>query len=74
MSRKIIDQALKQQDDLQAEYVGASFSKRKKSLLVAKTSHEDVVKAKFDVEDSSEEEDYSEREEQYYEDVVGCFT
>ncbi|XP_046859306.1 bystin-like isoform X2 [Xenia sp. Carnegie-2017] len=69
LSRKIIDQALKQQDDLQAEYVGASFSKRKKSLLVTKTSHEDVVKAKFDVDDSSEEEDFSEREEQYYEDV-----
>ena len=69
LSRKILDQALAQQDELEAEY-GTNFmgSKTKKSLSDVRTS----LGQKTDKDVSSEEEDFSDEHEDYYEDLVSC--
>ena len=73
MSRKILDQALEQQDELEAEYGGTTVKKDKKSLSKAKTSLGNTGrsgKVDSDTDSDSDEDQFSEEEDQYYEDVV----
>ena len=73
LSRKILDQALEQQDELEAEYGTAQAKKEKKSLASARTSlgsHSRPATAGSDADSDSDEEQFSEGEDQYYEDVV----
>ena len=73
LSRKILDQALEQQDELEAEYGAVREKKGKKGLAEARTSlggHSRLDAAGSDPESESDEEQFSEGEDQYYEDVV----
>ena len=73
LSRKILDQALEQQDELQAEYGTVTAKRGKKALAEARTSLGGLSKpgtAGSDDESDSDEDEFSEGEDQYYEDVV----
>ena len=72
LSRKILDQALEQQDELEAECGGMTAKKGKKPLAEARTSLGSASKPRATGSDSESdsEEDFSEGEDQYYEDVV----
>ena len=64
LSRKILDQALEQQDELEAEYGPSKFPKSKNSLEEARTSLGSTQ------HDESSDEELSDENDQYYEDVV----
>ena len=73
LSRKILDQALEQQDELQAEYGNVTSKRGKKALAEARTSLGGLSKpstAGSEDESDSDEDEFSEGEDQYYEDVV----
>ena len=72
LSRKILDQALEQQDELEAEYSGTALRKGKKPLAEARTSLGGTSRPQAAGSDSESdsEDNLSEGEDQYYEDVV----
>ena len=72
LSRKILDQALEQQDELEAEYSGTAARKGKKPLAEARTSLGGTSRPQAAGSDSESdsEDNLSEGEDQYYEDVV----
>ena len=73
LSRKILDQALEQQDELEAEYGASTLSKGKKSLAESRTSLSGLsrpITAGSDEESESDEDVLSDGDDQYYEDVV----
>lgn len=73
LSRKILDQALEQQDEMEAEYGATMVKKGKKSLTEARTSLGGLSRpgtAGSDADSDSDDDQFSEEEDQYYEDVV----
>jgi hypothetical protein len=66
---------LEQQDELEAEYRATMVKKGKKSLTEARTSLGGLSRpgtAGSDADSDSDDDQFSEEEDQYYEDVVSA--